>query len=44
MTRALNGLKALGACREYDSAESLNDYLHTVNPAAEYFPGLLLQN
>ncbi|KAK6112402.1 CRAL/TRIO domain family protein [Brugia pahangi] len=39
MTRALKNLYALDACREYDSVESLNDFLHSISRAAEYFPG-----
>ncbi|EJW77210.1 CRAL/TRIO domain-containing protein [Wuchereria bancrofti] len=39
MTQALENLYALDACREYDSAEWLNDFLHSISRAAEYFPG-----
>ncbi|VDP20974.1 unnamed protein product [Onchocerca flexuosa] len=39
MTRALQNLYALDAYRNYDSAESLNDFLHTINRAADYLPG-----
>uniref|UniRef100_A0A1I7VFG9 CRAL-TRIO domain-containing protein n=1 Tax=Loa loa TaxID=7209 RepID=A0A1I7VFG9_LOALO len=39
MTRALKNLYALDACKDYDSVESLNDFLHTISRAAEYFPG-----
>ncbi|CAG9533306.1 unnamed protein product [Cercopithifilaria johnstoni] len=39
MTRALQNISALDACRDYDSAESFNDFLNTLSRAAEYFPG-----
>ncbi|KAL3989558.1 CRAL/TRIO domain family protein [Acanthocheilonema viteae] len=39
MTRALQNIHTLNACMDYDNAESLNDFLHTLNRAAEYFPG-----
>ncbi|VBB34145.1 unnamed protein product [Acanthocheilonema viteae] len=39
MTRALQNIHILNACMDYDNAESLNDFLHTLNRAAEYFPG-----
>ncbi|MCP9262913.1 Sec14-like protein 4 [Dirofilaria immitis] len=39
MTRALQNLNSLHACRNYDSFESLNDFLHTINRAVDYLPG-----
>uniref|UniRef100_A0A915Q6B4 CRAL-TRIO domain-containing protein n=1 Tax=Setaria digitata TaxID=48799 RepID=A0A915Q6B4_9BILA len=39
MTQALQSIDALDAYRDYDSAESLNEFLHTISRAADYFPG-----
>ena len=40
MKWALNAVDVLGAYREYDSVEAVNEYMISLNPVARYFPGI----